>query len=110
MVAITVILAAVIAAFVLDLGQSQGANAQAGLSFDENEEASGDIEVVATVNSVERADSITVEGCGDTKDLSSPSAGDTATLTSNDCSGETITVTGTTDGNENVITQYDVEG
>ncbi|WP_084158288.1 type IV pilin [Natrinema thermotolerans] len=36
MVAITVILAAVIAAFVLDLGQGQEANPQAGLSVDES--------------------------------------------------------------------------
>ncbi|MFA9502659.1 type IV pilin [Natrinema sp. H-ect1] len=35
MVAITVILAAVIAAFVLDLGQGQEANPQAGIQFDE---------------------------------------------------------------------------
>jgi len=40
MVAITVILAAVIAAFVLDLGQSQSANANAGVSI--NEEADAD--------------------------------------------------------------------
>jgi len=36
MVAITVILAAVIAAFVLDLGQSQSASATAGVDFDQS--------------------------------------------------------------------------
>ncbi|WMT06406.1 type IV pilin N-terminal domain-containing protein [Natrinema thermotolerans] len=36
MVAITVILAAVIAAFVLDLGQGQEANPTAGISYDED--------------------------------------------------------------------------
>jgi len=53
MVAITVILAAVIAAFVLDLGQSTGANAQAGISFDED----GD-DVTTTLSSIDRADRI----------------------------------------------------
>lgn len=60
MVAITVILAAVIAAFVLDLGQSQGANAQAGLSFSDTSD-----EVRVTVNSVSRADELRVSGSGD---------------------------------------------
>ncbi|WP_435551755.1 type IV pilin [Natrinema sp. CGMCC1.2065] len=36
MVAITVILAAVIAAFVLDMGQSQSASASAGMEFENN--------------------------------------------------------------------------
>jgi FlaG/FlaF family flagellin (archaellin) len=45
MVAITVILAAVIGAFVLDLGSNQSTNAQAGLTYDES---SGEV----TVNSL----------------------------------------------------------
>lgn len=46
MVAITVILAAVIAAFVLDLGQSQSTSASAGVSFSE----SGDLVSVQVVD------------------------------------------------------------
>ncbi|MFA9502396.1 type IV pilin [Natrinema sp. H-ect1] len=70
MVAITVILAAVIAAFVLDLGQGQSANAQAGISFDEN---SGN--VTATVNSIERADELYISGTGDCSYLYDSSGG-----------------------------------
>ncbi|MDF9745571.1 type IV pilin N-terminal domain-containing protein [Natrinema salsiterrestre] len=45
MVAITVILAAVIAAFVLDLGQSQSASASAGVQFQESGGSSGEVQV-----------------------------------------------------------------
>jgi len=52
MVAITVILAAVIAAFVLDLGDSVGEEAQAGVSIDYNEEEkSVSLEVTSLGNS-----------------------------------------------------------
>lgn len=47
MVAITVILAAVIAAFVLDLGQSQSANVNAGVSWSEDG-STGDVTVQLT--------------------------------------------------------------
>jgi len=106
MVAITVILAAVIAAFVLDLGQGQSANAQAGMSFDENTSNSS---VKVTINSVERADTITVEGCSVTKEWSDPSAGDSVEVGS--CSsGDTVQVIGSVDGSENVITDYEYSG
>ncbi|OLZ41423.1 type IV pilin [Natrinema saccharevitans] len=108
MVAITVILAAVIAAFVLDLGQGQSANAQAGISFDEDSSGSN-TDVTVTINSVERADKINVSGCSDSKEWSSPSAGNSYTI--NGCSsGDTIQVIGTVDGSENVITDYEVNG
>jgi len=108
MVAITVILAAVIAAFVLDLGQGQSANAQAGLSFDEDS-SGNNTSVTVTINSVERADTMSLDGCGDSHDWSSPSAGKSYTITT--CSaGDTIQVVGTVDGSENVITSYDVNG
>ena len=48
MVAITVILAAVIAAFVLDLGDSVGQEAQAGVNLDVDESAGGNITVEVT--------------------------------------------------------------
>lgn len=56
MVAITVILAAVIAAFVLDLGQSQSASAAAGVDFTEN----GD-EITTRLIQIDRADNIYVQ-------------------------------------------------
>ncbi|WP_455448150.1 type IV pilin [Natrinema thermotolerans] len=70
MVAITVILAAVIAAFVLDLGQGQGANPQAGITFDQSND-----NVTITVNSVERADSLIVNGTNDCNYIYSTTAG-----------------------------------
>lgn len=117
MVAITVILAAVIAAFVLDLGQGQSANAQAGIEFDEESDGSGNQQVTATINSIERADSISFsEDCGGsvTGDVSSGdfdplSAGSSITVDS--CSsGDTIQIIGEYEGSENVITEYEVKG
>ena len=124
MVAITVILAAVIAAFVLDLGQSTGATAQAGLSFDQD---SGDVSV--TITSIDRADELRVQHQGgdceetgdstgdwssDTRDsnedalTTSPSVGDVAVMGSDCDDGDTLQVIGTLDGNEAVIATYDV--
>jgi len=57
MVAITVILAAVIGTFVLDLGGQVQQNAQAGVSFDETE----GVETEVQLNSVQNADHIYVE-------------------------------------------------
>jgi len=113
MVAITVILAAVIAAFVLDMGQGQNANAQAGIQFSED---SG--EVTVTVNSIERADSLTVDE-GDCDDVTYESGselgsvGETATVDCNNIdsgSSATIQVIGSYDGSENVVTTYDYDG
>ncbi|WP_276254601.1 type IV pilin N-terminal domain-containing protein [Halomontanus rarus] len=120
MVAITVILAAVIAAFVLDLGQSQGASPQAGLSVDED--SSGDVTKVQ-ITSINRLDSIEIQGSGCTVDGSSsttgdstgtndwsngdsgnsnPEVGDIAGLNSG-CSSGDLTIVGTYDGNEGVL-------
>jgi len=48
MVAITVILAAVIAAFVLDMGQGQSASATAGLSIENNTNSANSYNVTVT--------------------------------------------------------------
>ncbi|WP_207592134.1 type IV pilin [Halomontanus rarus] len=72
MVAITVILAAVIAAFVLDLGQSQSASAAAGVTYEESAGTSGEVKV--TWISADRVDGSLniVEGsCTDTSGGSS---------------------------------------
>jgi len=57
MVAITVILAAVIAAFVLDMGQGQSANAEAAVEFSEE-----DGNVTVSVTKVSRADALYIAG------------------------------------------------
>ncbi|MGQ3410955.1 type IV pilin [Natrinema sp. LN54] len=113
MVAITVILAAVIAAFVLDMGQGQSQSAQAGLQFDQD----GDGGTI-TVNSADRVDSLAIDhSCSSidntngfnspSADNDDPSAGDSITLSG--CGDSTITVTGSYDGSENVINTYEVE-
>ena len=61
MVAITVILAAVIAAFVLDMGGSLEGNAQAGVQVD----GDGSDHVTVTVESLANADAVTVIGTSD---------------------------------------------
>ncbi|ELZ08040.1 hypothetical protein C478_18502 [Natrinema thermotolerans DSM 11552] len=100
MVAITVILAAVIAAFVLDLGQGQSANPQAG--FDISETSSGDVQV--SVTSIQNLDSIRFEGCSKASgdDETSPEVGHTYTMKSS-CNAEDLTIVGTYDGNEVVM-------
>nr|WP_175417079.1 type IV pilin N-terminal domain-containing protein [Natrinema pallidum] len=59
MVAITVILAAVIAAFVLDLGGSVGQEAQAGVTIDVDEEAN---EIQIEVTSIGNSDYVDITG------------------------------------------------
>ncbi|QCW02839.1 type IV pilin [Natrinema pallidum] len=59
MVAITVILAAVIAAFVLDLGGSVGQEAQAGVTVDVNEETN---KITVEVTSLGNSDHINITG------------------------------------------------
>jgi len=106
MVAITVILAAVIAAFVLDLGQSTGANAQAGVSFDSN-----GTDVTVTLTSADRLDTdgddlvIEVDGEeGTVDDACDEEALEGGVGSSATCdAGEDITVIGTYEGSETVV-------
>ncbi|WP_276254600.1 type IV pilin N-terminal domain-containing protein [Halomontanus rarus] len=99
MVAITVILAAVIAAFVLDLGQSQGANPQA--SFDVDAGTSSDTADV-TIIAIERMDQISVHCASGSKSLQTANVGQTYT-TSNNCGEDGLVVIGEYDGNEAVL-------
>ncbi|MCU4740524.1 type IV pilin N-terminal domain-containing protein [Halobacteria archaeon AArc-m2/3/4] len=85
MVAITVILAAVIAAFVLDLGQSQSASASAGLSFDESAGESDEVQVTWIDDGRTDGSGLTVvegdcwgESGDDTVSVALDSVGDTA--------------------------------
>jgi len=109
MVAITVILAAVIAAFVLDLGQSTGANAQAGVSFDFD---TGPDELTVTFTSDDRTDGDGLDSSqsdpgpsGDCNSLDLDDVGD-----SDSCevgSDDTIVITATLDGDDTVIATWD---
>ncbi|XGI82879.1 type IV pilin [Halorutilales archaeon Cl-col2-1] len=108
MVAITVILAAVIGTFVLGLGGQVQQNAQAGFTFDQS--GSSPPTVTVTLSSKQRLDSWSATCSGDedgTIDTGTTTVGDTNTI---DCSsGETVTIVGTYQGSENVITTYEVK-
>jgi len=116
MVAVTVILAAVIASFVLDLGSNVQANPSAGVTFSEVTDGSSNNAVEVQVVALENADSLTVTGDVDS-DYTISSVGETAVLgdsgwsspdaTLSDDSSGSITVTGTLDGKTSVIQTYD---
>ncbi|MCU4740523.1 type IV pilin N-terminal domain-containing protein [Natronoglomus mannanivorans] len=110
MVAITVILAAVIAAFVLDLGQSQSASAAAGLTFDAHEDG-----VDVTLISADRIDesggdleiSTTVSPSGGSCIGSLDSVGETVTCTDGSSDQpDSITVVGTYQGSETTVGRW----
>ncbi|WP_246998705.1 type IV pilin [Halosolutus gelatinilyticus] len=101
MVAITVILAAVIAAFVLDLGQSQSVGPAAGIQFDENSDGT---EVTVTYIQEDRVDGdVTVHCDGDT----STSCTDLSVGSTTTCSGSEldtpITATATYEGTDGTV-------
>jgi len=105
MVAITVILAAVIGAFVLDLGSSQSTNVNAGVSVDKDT-ANG--EVTITVNDMGNAETIELRNApGSPSPLSSVGSSETVSDPGN--SGEFSVVAIDNEGNENVIqtVEYD---
>ena len=98
MVAITVILAAVIAAFVLDLGQSS-----ASPSASVNVNTDGD-DYYLTVTSADRVSEITTADadCELENSINDPSVGDTGDL--DDCDdGEDLIVIAEYDGSETII-------
>ncbi|MFC4542024.1 type IV pilin [Halosolutus amylolyticus] len=114
MVAITVILAAVIAAFVLDLGGSVSQEAQAGVNIDINEE-NGSEEIRVEVTSLGNADHVNIGGDATSLTTFNGSeeleVGDTLTHDGN--SGENGTITAIAvieeDGTETVVAsdEYD---
>ena len=133
MVAVTVILAAVIGSFVLDLGNNVQANPQAGVTFDQSQQDTNDdnndLETVVSVQviSMENADEVIVsDGYASTSDQSMTSVGSSVTMTgpedTNDADangnpddnpglqdGDKITVVGTLDGKEAVLQSYTVD-
>lgn len=113
MVAITVILAAVIAAFVLDIGDTS-ANPQAGFQINEVNEPDHELEV--TINNIQRLDAIAFNGCTDDEtdpnDVTAtwdatdekwldPGVGDTFEL--DGCDRTDLQIVGTYDGSEAVM-------
>ena len=105
MVAITVILAAVIAAFVLDLGQSQSASASAGVEFDYD-----GTDVTITYISADRIDdgeALDVDDsmCSNAYSSDLSDVGDSWTC-QDYTSGEDITVVGTYQGEDTVVSSW----
>jgi flagellin-like protein len=123
MVAVTVILAAVIGSFVLDLGSNVQANPQAGVTFSQSTDSGGQGIVTVQVISMENADSVEIaagsldsgsaepidnSAVGDTIVLGNSSATDKDATLADDDSG-TITVIGSLDGKESVIQTFDYD-
>jgi flagellin-like protein len=118
MVAITVILAAVIGTFVLDLGNSAvQQNPQAAVSFDQN---GG--EVTITISSIQNADTIEYkttdvsgdgndDGTGSWTEIGSSNVGDSVTVGSTNALEATdkITVRADLKGNKAVLSTYEVK-
>ncbi|WP_375137151.1 type IV pilin N-terminal domain-containing protein [Halostella litorea] len=106
MVAITVILAAVIGAFVLDLGQGQDGNVNAGVSVDKN---SGSGTITVTVTDMGNADKVTFTGDtgGTNPELSSVGSTHEFTVSGD---GSISVVAEQNSGNSNVIQTIKYEG
>ena len=109
MVAITVILAAVIGTMVLGMTDSVGTNAQAGVSFSQNETA---VEVQLT--SLGNVDSVNVTYSGDASfdETKMDSVGQVVAVGGPDNSvsaGERITIIGTVNGKESTVATYKVK-
>lgn len=127
MVAITVILAAVIAAFVLDLGQGQSVNAQVGIDIsqdgtevtaqriDEGNAESIYISATTSADTYWMTSSGGLDASRSNRGSQLSSVGDTVTLeTDSSSNGDisnditTITITAEVDGSENVVQEYEV--
>ena len=113
MVEITVILAAVIAAFVLDIG-SGGNPVQASFSVDQD---TSDENTTITVTNAANIDSVRLGGCADADDIfsdtelrvgNSVSSDDDFDL--DDCStGDTVNIVGSVGGSESIVQSFDME-
>ncbi|WP_135823070.1 type IV pilin [Halostella litorea] len=104
MVAITVILAAVIGAFVLDLGQGQDTNVNAGVSIEKVDSTTAKVQLTDMGN----AEKVRVEpSTGSNQELNS--VGDSETFGGLTEGSDTITVIAVDGDNENVIRNYDFE-
>jgi len=125
MVAITVILAAVIGTFVLGLGDSVEQNAQAGVSFDQQDNPDDSNQVRITITSIQNADTVeyrTYDESGDGSDDGTDSftavstdsnVGDSVTVGDGTSNGleatDRIVVRATSGGSTTVISEYTVK-
>jgi flagellin-like protein len=100
MVAVTVILAAVIGTFVLDLGDNVNQNAQAGVTFEDDGST-----ITVQLNSYQNADAIYVQE-NDTYFTSDGTQGEPEVGETVDVSGSTATVIGVNNDTETVIQTY----
>ena len=108
MVAITVILAAVIAAFVLDMGSGMEKNAKAGVNFDVD---NANDEITVSAASMGNAEKIELRGDTSTS-KTVDKVGGSITLTTSDLSSSTGTVTAvavTEDGTETQVSSQDFD-
>jgi flagellin-like protein len=101
MVAITVILSAIIATFVLDLGGSVSQNPAAGVTFDKTASDTVQIQIV----SMENADSLDYKATGGSWTDLGNSVGASASV-SGLSDGDTVTVRATLDGKQSVTQTY----
>lgn len=113
LIGVTVILAAVVGGFVLDLGNNVQENPQAGVSFDQD---ATEQEVSVQVISMENADflNVTTDGSGTVNGASAATSGDLdavgqVALVEGLASGDDITVVGDLDGKEAVLQTYTFE-
>jgi flagellin-like protein len=113
LIGVTVILAAVVGGFVLDLGNNVQENPQAGVSFDQDATSQ---EVSVQVISMENADFLnvttdgsgTIDGSEEADDGDLDAVGQVATV-SDLSPGDDITVIGDLDGKEAVLQTYTFE-
>ncbi|WP_231183751.1 type IV pilin N-terminal domain-containing protein [Haladaptatus sp. DYF46] len=108
MVAITVILAAVIGTFVMGLGNNVNKNAQAGVSFDQVNGSSVDVQLTSLGN-VENPSNVSIQpgSCNSIGKSNFTTVGEIIPV--GDCSaGNKITVTAEINGKTNVISTYEV--
>lgn len=114
MVAITVILAAVIASFVLGFGDSVSENVQAGADIDEKDDGSASVTWISEGN----AESLNVTVSGNSSNVTFSNGqtltdvGENTKITRDDSGSETVTITVTAIGSgdaKTVVTQKDVE-
>lgn len=102
MVAVTVVLAAVIGTFVLDLSENQEEPAQAGVSIDQTNNG-----INITWNNNQNAEQINILVNG-TQEATLNSVGDSATIAVS--SGDEISIVGVTaDGNETILRTYNAD-
>ena len=104
MVAITVILAAVIGTFVMGLGNNVNENAQAGVSFTQNNSTGVNVQLTALGN-VDKPGDIFTRSCGGTK-VSFDNVGDTIKL---DCTdSDQVTIIANMNDKENVVATHQI--